>query len=670
MPPTKPDDRKSSGEDKKEVLAPVYTPDELKERAELISLMCISRDDRESPHPEFDDMTYSQYYDTNKRADMSYIPAKKNKADDRIVTGYTREKDTTLLSALLKYNFQPDITVYNSQELIVAEMGNNIEDIVKKTRELEDWNTKRSLVYRELIAQGDVFVEEMWEVENIKEYENSNDWRPGMKIADADFTKVTPRKIQRCSVGLKQGKNVYLGNFWLDDYNKQGLVFSYDIIDRDRAEAIYGNWDRWECVPDSVDNSLFTADMGVTYTPWSLWTVQTGKVAVLKIQKKYSNHYQIMLNGVTMLPYNYPLKGTISPDGEHTIKHAGLERINGCAYSKGQPAKTKVDQGVHDTFLRLMILREKQAGAPPMGYKGKRVLSPDIYTPGKINNNMKEGDLFPLLPAGTALGSADFSMYQLIKQMMEDKTINATFSGEEKAGQVTLGQLQLEKQQQLMKLGVNFDAVKNLERTLCWARIGNIIMNYGSPIGDKVVDVSNAGMPEAESKQINSIYRAFSVETTLSNGAQGIKQFEFTDKQFPSVRDQQKEQEGLSEYYGKPVEKIYVNGPAFMTLLKYRWIVNIKATEEDSDDMERQQFTTDIREAKELFGPDSVNDGYAKEKFAIKIGEDPTKFFVPQEKLDQQRLNAGQVDAAGNPVAPVPTNSKPLSRPQPLVPAR
>jgi hypothetical protein len=81
--------------------------------------MCLARDNRESPHPEFDDMTYSQYYDSNKRADLAYIPAKKNKQDTRIVTGYTREKDTTLLSALLGYNFQPDITVYNNQELII-----------------------------------------------------------------------------------------------------------------------------------------------------------------------------------------------------------------------------------------------------------------------------------------------------------------------------------------------------------------------------------------------------------------------------------------------------------------------------------------------------------------------------------------------------------------------
>jgi len=364
-----------------------------------------------------------------------------------------------------------------------------------------------------------------------------------------------------------------------------------------------------------------------------------------------------------MLPCDYPLSA-ISPDGKPTIKHAGLERINGCAYSKGQPAKTKVDQAVHDNFLRLMILREEQAGAPPMGSRGKRVLSSDIYTPGKITNNMKEGDLFPILPQSVGLQQADFSMYQLIKQMMEDKTLNATYSGESPDTKVTLGQLQMEKQQQLVKLGINFDAIKNLERTLVWARIGNIIMNYAKPLDNKVND-SNP-----DNKVLENIYRTFSIETTLADGKAGIKQFEFTDKAFPTVRDQQAEEEQLGEYYGKPVQKVYFNSEAFMNLLKYRWIVNIVATQEDSDDIEREQFVGFVREAKEIFGPDAVNDGYAKEKYAIKIGEDPTKFFVPQEQLDQARMAAGQVDAMGKPIAVAPVKSTTSSSPRERVPAR
>jgi len=38
-----------------------------------------------------------------------------------------------------------------------------MEDIVSKSRELEQWEKLRPLLYRELISQGDVFWEDIWE---------------------------------------------------------------------------------------------------------------------------------------------------------------------------------------------------------------------------------------------------------------------------------------------------------------------------------------------------------------------------------------------------------------------------------------------------------------------------------------------------------------------------
>jgi hypothetical protein len=630
-----------------------YTPDEIKHRDKLLTLCSKARDDRESPHAEFDEMTYSQAYDTNKRADMSYIPPKKNKIEKRIVTGYTREKDNTLLSALLSYNFQPDITVYDDSEMIFPVLGNHFEDMVKKSRELELYDTMRPLIYRELIAQGDVFVEEIWQTIHFPDIENTNDWKPGDKIESAKFeTAVKPRKMERAAVKLHQGKNVYLGSFWQDDYTKQDLVYSYEILPRGIAEKIYGTWDRWDKVPDEVDNTKILTETGITYYDWNLTVTKKDVVGVLKIQMKFCNHYMIMLNGVMMLPCDFPLTA-ISPDGDYTIQHQVLEGIVGCAYGKGQPSKTKVDQAVHDEFLKLMIVREEQAGAPPMGSRGKRVLSPNIYTPGKITNNMREGDLFPILPNNNGLQNADFSMYQLIKTMIDEKTINATFSGQSptdgQGGVITLGQIQIEKQQQLLKLGLNFDAIKSLEKKLTWARIGNIIMNYSKPVDRKAND---------DEKTIDDLYKQFSMETTLPDGKVGIKVFQFTDKPFPALRDHQKEEQMLSDHYGMPTQKVYFNGPEFMKLLKYRWIVNVVPTQEDSDQIKGQTFKENLKEAQAIFGPQSLNYEYAKERYAIHIKEDPTKYFLQDggagvmAMLASGMAGVGQPGGGGAPVAP------------------
>jgi len=636
--------------DTTEKIVPVkYTPEEIKVRDELIKVCTAARDERERPHSEFDDMTYSQYYDTNKRADMSYIPPKKNKDDKRIVTGITREKDNTLLSSLLAYDFKADITAYDDSEMIFPELGNNMEDLVIKSRELEQWSKLRPLLYRELISQGDVFWEDIWECVYTPEFTNEGNWKPGMKISEATFKKsLVPTKFERAAVKLHPGKNVYVSNFYEMDHKKQGTVFTFEVIDRDVAQSIYGTWDRWESVPYEVDNvTVPVANNDGTYSNWNLIKTNKNQVGVLKIQQKFANRYMIMLNGVMMLPHDFPLS-EISPDGECTIKHNVLEGIINCAYGKGQPSKTKVEQAVHDEFLKLLIIAEEQSRKPPMGTKSKRVFSSNIFTPGKINNNLKEGDLFSILPQGSALNQADFSMYQLIKSGIDDKSINATFSGEKPQTQVTATQIASERQQQLLKLGLNFDAIKSLEKELCWSRIGNLIMHYSKPI-DKKANV--------DEQTIEDIYAQFSMESTLSNGKKGIKIFKFTDKPFPSKKEHLKEEEQLSDYYQKPTEIKYINGPEFIKLLKYRWVINITPTQDTNDMIERELFIGNIETAQRIFGPESLNYDYAKERFAMNIKEDPSKFFLDDGGVGvmgmlQASTGVGQsMGGGGSPVA-------------------
>jgi hypothetical protein len=605
-------------------LFPEYSQEELEMRSKLIQRMNNALEERELPHAEFDEMTYSQYYDSNKRADMSYIPPKKNREEKRIVTGYTREKDNTLLSALLSYNYNADITAYDDSELIFPELGNNMEDLVKKSREIEQYQKLRPLIYRELISQGTVFVEEVWNIQRLPKYKGS--WKPGQKIKDATFDKVGDTVIERAEIKLHQGKNVYLGSFWQDDYKKQDMVFTYEVIPRSLAQTIYGKWDRWECVPKTFETLVIQEGMyGYTYQDWNLTRVNEDQVGVIKVQLPFENKYMIFLNGVMLLPCDFPLT-EISPDGSPTIKMQNLEGIVGCAYGKGQPSKTKVDQAVHDEFLKLMILGMEQSRKPTLGSR-RKVVPKDLFTPGKVIPNVKENDFFPLIPEQGRLQPADFSMYQLIKQMIDDKTINATFSGEDQGQGKTATQIMQERQQQLMKLGLNFDAIKELEKELVWARIMNIIVNY--PKVKKTV-------PNMEKKVIENVYNTFSVETTLTDGKQGVKVIEFTDKEFPDIREQQKEEGQLSEYYGKPAKKVYFNASKFIDLLKFRWIVNIVPTQEGGDIIEKELFIGNIREAKELF-PGQVNDEYAKERFAIKIKEDPTKFFIGQEELQKMQ---------------------------------
>jgi hypothetical protein len=125
-----------------------YSQEEEDYRAFLIKRLTKAENDRNDNHIEFDDQDYVTYHETNAKAANSYIPPKKNKQDTRIVTGTTHEKEITLWSALLNYNLEPNIEAYSEKDLPINELGNTIEDLIKKSREIEKYDDKRVLIYK------------------------------------------------------------------------------------------------------------------------------------------------------------------------------------------------------------------------------------------------------------------------------------------------------------------------------------------------------------------------------------------------------------------------------------------------------------------------------------------------------------------------------------------
>jgi hypothetical protein len=138
----------------------VYTPKEYKHYGALVRRLCEMRNERDRVHQELDGMTYLEYYDNNRRKDLAYIPPKNNRNDIRLSSGVTREKDTSLVSTILNLDLVPDIKAFDKDNHFINELGENMGDLVKKSRELEDWDLYRSKIYRELFAQGDVFIQE------------------------------------------------------------------------------------------------------------------------------------------------------------------------------------------------------------------------------------------------------------------------------------------------------------------------------------------------------------------------------------------------------------------------------------------------------------------------------------------------------------------------------
>ena len=146
-------------------------------RYTIINRLMRARDNREMMWKEFDDMTYTQYYNSNREIDLAYNRPQLNQEDKRVTSGTTHEKDIALLSFLLSYDWVPFVDAYDEKNEIMDETGQVLTKMVERSRMIEGWEKKKHLFYQEFIAQGDVFAEEMWSVE-YKKTAKTNGWTP------------------------------------------------------------------------------------------------------------------------------------------------------------------------------------------------------------------------------------------------------------------------------------------------------------------------------------------------------------------------------------------------------------------------------------------------------------------------------------------------------------
>lgn len=608
-----------------QVEAVPYNEEELAYRSKIIQRLEKAKRQRDATHPELDDMDYLTYYETNAKAANSYIPPKENKDDTRLVTGTTHEKTMTLLSAILNYNLEPSIEAYDNMDFPIMELGDHMGDLVKKSREIEDWDSKKPLIYKEFLDQGDCFVEEVWTQQFRVEKTLKMDWAEGVKMNAAKWESDLKKAFEGCQANLLAGTKVFKGNVKQLDIRKQPFVATVESMPYAEFMSIYGKWERAKYVPRKIRKEITTSD-NIQFADWTLIEQEEDMVELIKYQDKWGNEFMIMANGVMMLPIKdrnngFPLTA-ISPSGEYTIVQGSCEPISQFfAYSKSVPAKSKVDQQVLDEMIKLIVLKTQQSFKPPMANNTKKVLSKRIFSPGHIQNDIDPDKLKPILgnmPMGVQ--PAEFSAFQLIKQIVDEKTVSPVFSGDQSQGNQTATEILEMKKQQMMKLGLVIWGIINLEKQLTWLRIYNIMANWTKPIDKRVDD---------QKKQLQDVYRSITVNTTFDNGVEGQKVINFDPQLAQTLTpDQVQAQEGfMSRELQTPVRVVYLD-PQKLSTLKANWYIVITPTEKNTSDLQRVLFVNNIKEAAMIFGVQSLNMDYLKERFAVLAKEDPEKFWV------------------------------------------
>ena len=615
----------------------VLTVEEEQERGMDIVRMQSAKEQRDKSQKEFDGMDYLTWYETNAQADMSFIPPKLNKEDVRVVTGTTRERDNSLLASLLNYNFEATVTAFDVFDNQLTELGSSMEDLTRKSREIEDYDSKRELIYRELLTQGDAFVMEEWIQRTKFDKRAKFNWKEGVRISDFELDVTLKMDFERAEVSLLPGTKVYMGNVKEPLLPKQPYLFTAETIPYDDVLQRFMHWERWRNVPKHILRMQDTMD-ATGYRDWTLLPTKDRYVEKLMMMDKPGNRFQIYLNGVPMLPKGFPLT-EVSPSGEYPMIKGSIERVPFFAYSKGIPAKTKVEQAVMDEMLKLAVLKSQQGYRPPKANNTGRELSASIFTPGTIHNDIDVENLKNIVEP-TGVTQSDLMFLDYMKSVVDSKSVSASFSGEKTKGRLTATEIMELKKQQLMKLGLVVWGVVQMEKEMNWLRIYTVCDKWTEKVDQRVPSLSS-GMVSA--------YRRVTVDATLDGGQRGKRVYEFNkDKANALTGDQlQIEEELASLREGVPVRKTYIN-PEVLRSIKVHWRVNVVPTEKDTSDLHRVLFIQNLKDAATLFGPQSVNMDYAKQRFATLIKENPNKFFL---KPELQQGRPGVVGEVGGQIA-------------------
>jgi len=609
-----------------------YTDQERTYISNLQKRLEDARNVRNSTHKEFDGCTYEMYHQVNESIANTYLQPIKNKGETQFQSGTLRTKMMSFLSSFLSLNLGADISAYNEDEVIINALGNAMEDIIEKTEELENDEEKQMLRWYELLKQGTVFLEELWQEK----------WETNKKVTAGFFGNKTgvkwdtTRKKQdgRPVRHIISGLSVYLGDMRQYESKNQPYIFTVEILDWVDAEVLYGSWEMWKYVSRTKKSFGGTSAEAMVSNAWRLSGENKDKVEVIKYQDQPNNEFQIILNGVPMLPMGYPLT-EINKDGEYTIVQQNLEPIRASfAYGKSFVFKNKNLVAILDEMMRLAVRKTQKSFLPPYLSLANRVISRTVFYPGRISRGIKPGELVPVSEHDAqGVTNAEFNMVTQMKSFIDENTVSPTFTGAREQGQVTATQiLQLQKQANIM-MGILVLAAALLEKKLAEKRLMILLDRWFDPT-DQVMNKTRSALKNR--------YRTVSRKKMIEGEGLGMRMVVPTDT-MPDAAAIRAEEDQMQERIGMPVRIIAVS-PEQIKKAKLIWVVTINPKEKRSSETSKMMFGVMIEQATNLGLP--LNPSYVEERFAQVWDEDPSKMF-----LQNQPVMPEQQAGAGSPVA-------------------
>lgn len=590
---------------------PNYTDQETIYLANLQKKLESTKLLKEQLHPEFNDITYTQYWQKNEDLANTKLEPKINKQDIQYQSGTLRTKLFAFLSSIQGLNLSGDISAYNENDILMTTLGDALEDVIDKTDELDEDEEKKLLRQYELLKQGHVFVEEIWDERWIIEkapIENYNGQFRGVKIK-AREVKAPGRPVRNIISPL----SVYLGDLRKYLISEQPYIFTVQTISYDEAEKIYGRFEMWKYVSKTLKPWSGDSDRTMSQNAWRLMDTKENWVEVIKYQDKPNKEYQIILNGIPMLPIGFPFPWGYD---EYNIAQQNLKPIrHDFAYGVSFIYESKNPVRLLDEFMRLALLKTTKSFLPPYLNLSGRVISTSVLMPNTISMGIPAGSLMPISDKETqGVTTAEFNIIQELIRTIDTNTASQTFTGAKEKGDVTATQIvEIQRQARIM-MGVLIITSALLEKKLITLRLMNILKRWFEPT-DEVVDKAR--------KALKARYRITSRARSIEGKGPGIRMVVPTEE-LPTPEQLQATAEEMEKNVGVPIRIIALN-PKELAQARMTWVVNVNPREKKSSELSKLMFRSMVMDARALGLNPKLE--YVEERFAEVWEEDPSKMF-------------------------------------------
>jgi len=644
-------------EDKEQVTMPTYSDEEAKYLGGIFSRMLESKIERDQKHPEFNNMTYLEWFAENERIANTYVIRNKGTKNAEFVvqSGTVEQKLLTVLSEINRLNLTGEVRVFDTQDNELYELGTALSDIVDKTKEMEGDNEKKLIRQMELLKQGTVFVQDNW----VKK------WKVNKEITknfDGKFNSVEwTRKMENIFDGpessILYAPGVYLGNIREFDMQKQPYIFTMKVSSYEECKSRYGNkdadgkfiWERWKYVPKDRVTMLATENFpSFNFAQgFSLTGVDANIIEEIHYQDQINDEYQVFLNGVPMLPVGFPLSA-ISPGGMFNVEKQVLQVINPFfGYGRSFVAKTKELSDLLDEMIRLLVLKTRKSIHPPYANISGRVISEKSLMPGAISMNIDPNALVPIGAEGQGATASEYQMLKELRENLDRVTVSPQIQGQAGKSGTTAYEVNLLQQQAQKMIGLIVFAASQLEKKMTWLRLNYVKMNYFEPIGTKVDDVRN---------KIKNIYRETSRQTSLEGKGKGIRKIIPIENNENNLTSKdvyyENEYEGTplpeigrrrtrTELNMMPLQKIYLD-LSVMKACKYIFFIEVSAKPKDTSNNAKLMFREELRDLQALreMGS-SVNIQEMEDRYAVVWNKRKEKLFGKPMQEQALQANAG-----------------------------